>query len=67
MLEERDAYEMKRKGQWERIYPWPEEEQNQRYSDIIKKANEIWDDFTTGKGKRLSLEDRRPQQNNNTA
>ena len=53
MLDERDAFEMERKGQWERIYPWPEEERNQIYSDYIKKANEIFDDFTTGKGKRL--------------
>lgn len=33
------------------------------YGDFIKKANEIYDDFTTGKGKRLSLEDRRSNQN----
>ena len=53
MLQARDEFEMKRKGQWERIYPWPEEERNQVYSDFIKKSNEIYDDFTTGKGKRL--------------
>ena len=39
MLEARFAYEMKRKGQWELIYPWAEdEERNQEYSDYIKKA-----------------------------
>ena len=26
MLQARFAYEMKRKGQWELIYPWPEDE-----------------------------------------
>ena len=33
------------------------------YGEFIKKANDIYDDFTTGKGKRLSLEDRRSNQN----
>ena len=27
MLEARFAYEMKRKGQWELIYPWPDDEE----------------------------------------
>ena len=65
MLEARFAYEMKRKGQWELIYPWVEdEERNQEYSDYIKKAQEIWDEFTTGKGKRLASEDRRLNNHN---
>ena len=42
------------------------EERNQVYSDFIRKAQDIWDEFTTGKGKRLSMEDRRSQHNNNT-
>ena len=59
MLKIRFAYEEKRKGQWELIYPWPEETRNQVYSDFIEKAQEIWDEFTTGKGKKTSMEDRR--------
>ena len=58
-LKKRFAYEEKRRGQWELIYPWPEEAQNERYGEFIRRAQEIWDEFTTGKGKRTSMEDRR--------
>ena len=58
-LKKRFAYEEKRRGQWELIYPSPEEARNERYSELIRRAQEIWDEFTTGKGKRTSLEDRR--------
>lgn len=62
-LKERFEWEEKRKGQWELIYPWPDEERNVTYGHFIKRAQEIWDEFTTGKGKRISMEDKR--QNNN--
>ena len=65
MLRVRFAFEEKRKGQWELIYPWPEESRNEVYSGFIEKAQEIWDEFTTGKGKRVSMEDRRSQANSN--
>lgn len=58
-LKKRFAYEEKRRGEWELIYPWPDEERNEVYGNFIKKAQEIWDEFTTGKGKRISMEDRR--------
>ena len=63
-LKKRFAYEEKRRGQWELIYPWPEEARNEAYGEYIRRAQDIWDEFTTGKGKRTSLEDRRSQQNN---
>ena len=41
------------------IFPWPDEERNDKLKHFIKKANEIWDEFTTGKSKRVSMEDKR--------
>lgn len=38
MLRVRFAFEEKRKGQWELIYPWPEESRNEVYSGFIEKA-----------------------------
>ena len=58
-LEERFDHEATRQGQWELIYPWPEEKRNEVYGEFIRKAQEIWDEFTTGKGKRVSMEDKR--------
>ena len=38
---------------YELIYPSMfEEERNLKYDGILKKANEIWDEFTTGKSKK---------------
>ena len=37
-LKTRFDWEEKRKGQWELIYPWPEEQRNNDYGDFIKKA-----------------------------
>ena len=48
-LKARFAYEAKRTGQWELIYPWPEAARNSRYDGYVRKAQEIWDDFTTGR------------------
>lgn len=43
---------------YELIYPsMYEEEKNERYEMLLKRANEIWDEFTTGaKGKKRELE-----------
>ena len=60
-IREKVAHENKTHGNWELIYPWPEEERNKTYGDFIVKAQEIWDEFTTGKGKRLTMEERRSQ------
>ena len=60
-LKERFEYEEARKGQWELICPGPDEERNLCYENFIRRAQEIWDEFTTGKGKRLSMEDKRSQ------
>ena len=48
-LVQRFAFEEKRKGDWELLYPAPDEKRNQEYTDMLKVANEIWDDFTTGR------------------
>ena len=60
-LQERFEYEAKRKGRFELIYPWPDEERNQLYSSFIVKANDLWDEFTTGnaKAKRLAMEEQK--------
>lgn len=58
-LKKRFAYEEKRRGQWELIYPWPDEARNEQYGEFIRRAQDIWDEFTTGKAKRTSMEDRR--------
>ena len=44
------------------IYPSPfEEERNLKYDGILKKANEIWDEFTTGgKHGRKKVEEPKP-------
>jgi len=59
MMREREAWEETRRGGWELIYPWPEETRNTVIGEFIKKAQEIWDEFTTGKGKRLSMEEKK--------
>ena len=37
---------------YELIYPSSDKQTNAKYELQLKKANEIWDEFTTGKGKR---------------
>ena len=46
---ERSAFEKDRAGGYELIYPNEEDpEVNKRYELFLQKANELWDDFTTG-------------------
>lgn len=59
LLQKRFAFEMKRKGGWELVHPAPEEERQEEYSTMLKIANEIWDEFTTGKSKKESMADKR--------
>lgn len=35
-------------GGYELIYPCENEERNKDYENFIQKANDLWDDFTTG-------------------
>jgi len=35
-------------GGYELIYPSQNEEKNKQYESFIQKANDLWDDFTTG-------------------
>jgi len=36
---------------YELIYPPAEEEKEEEYEGMLTKANDIWDEFTTGKKK----------------
>ena len=58
-INERFEYEKKRKGKFELICPWPNEVRNKMYDEFIDKANDLWDEFTTGnaKKKHLALEE----------
>ena len=60
-LQERFEYEKTRKGQFELILPWPNEKRNELYSSFIVKANDLWDEFTTGnaKAKRQAMEEQK--------
>lgn len=62
MLAKRFAFEDKKKGDWELLYPAPEEKRHQEYTDMLKTANEIWDDFTTGTKKSKATTDDRKNQ-----
>jgi len=37
---------------YELIYPPKEEEMEEEYEAMLKKANDMWDEFTTGKSKK---------------
>jgi hypothetical protein len=53
-LNERFMYERMKINEgsgFELIYPPLEEEKEDEYEGMVKKANEIWDEFTTGKKK----------------
>lgn len=47
-LKERFEYERDRMGGYELIFPSKDEAMNQQYEAFIQKANDLWDDFTTG-------------------
>lgn len=51
MLNKRYKYESTRMGGYELIYPSSSDELNQVYEMLINKANDIWDEFTTGKNR----------------
>lgn len=51
-LAKRFKFESTRLRGYELIYPSSDKARNAKYELQIKKANEIWDEFTTGKGKR---------------
>jgi hypothetical protein len=52
-LKERYEFERGREGGYELIFPNEKNEEiNKLYEHFIVKANELWDDFTTGKGKK---------------
>ena len=61
-MAERDAKELKalrieKTNKYELIFPAFDEEKNEHYEMLLKKANEIWDEFTTGaKGKKREAE-----------
>lgn len=48
-LKERFKFEAKRMRGYELIYPCANAERAEKFEQMIKKSNEIWDEFTTGK------------------
>ena len=55
-IKERYEFEKDRTGGYELIFPSDDAEQNKLYESFVIKANELWDDFTTGKGKKAAGE-----------
>ena len=54
-LQERFLYERMKMNEgsgYELIYPPKEEEMEEEYEAMLKKANDMWDEFTTGKSKK---------------
>ena len=54
-LQERFLYERMKLNEgsgYELIYPPKEEEMEEEYEAMLKKANDMWDEFTTGKSKK---------------
>lgn len=47
-LKERFEFEKSRTGGYDLIFPSPDEAMNKQYEAFIQKANDLWDDFTTG-------------------
>lgn len=48
-LAQRFKFEETRRGQWNMIYPCNDEARNTVYEGFERKANALWDEFTTGK------------------
>ena len=49
VLAQRFKFEETRKGDWKMIFPCEDVARNTVYEGFIKKANALWDEFTTGK------------------
>jgi hypothetical protein len=50
-------------GGWKMIYPCEDRARNTVYDGFVRKANDLWDEFTTGnkaKNKQMHLERRPP-------
>jgi len=47
-LTERFNFEKNRMGGYELIFPCEDYERNKTYEGFVKKANEMWEEFTTG-------------------
>lgn len=64
-LEERFLYErikLNTGSGFELIYPPKEEEKEEEYEEMIQKANDMWDEFTTGKKKDPKMEEKKKSQ-----
>lgn len=64
-LAKRFKHEAKRLGGYEMIYPCANPVRNQQYDKMLVKANELWDEFTTGKPKNKK-KDNHPSQSDLT-
>lgn len=59
-LKERFEHEDKNRGGFELIFPAQDADRNEMYEKFIKRANELWDEFTTGKVKKEKFEPDKP-------
>ena len=60
-LQERFKFESTRMRGYELIYPSSDPEKNAMYDKMITKANDIWDEFTTGKRHKQRHDQQRPK------
>jgi hypothetical protein len=60
-IKERFEFEKGRTGGYELIFPNENEEDNKLYELFLQKANDLWDDFTTGSKNKRSKEDKSNQ------
>jgi hypothetical protein len=55
-MAERDLFEKNRLGGYTMIFPCKNEARNKDYEAFIKKANDLWDDFTTGNKQKKAVD-----------
>lgn len=60
-LQKRFKFESTRMRGYELIYPSSDPDKNFKYETMIKKANDIWDEFTTGKKHKMRHDQQRPK------
>lgn len=58
-LKERFLFEKDKIGGYELIYPCNNEDRNKEYESFIQKANDLWDDFTTGGKSKKQLNEKK--------
>lgn len=52
-MQERVTWESTRMGGYELLFPSADKERNKQFENMLVKSNEIFDDFTIGKRRRM--------------